>query len=162
MIRQSQLIGNTVIDSERKHMLGKVRSFAVSLETGELLGFYYATNGVIRKRVFVPCSRIAGIGSGFITVDKPKTRVKAPKDTLDLTKRLEVVDPDGNDLGFAVDFFIDEEAPCGMCALEVSRGIFEDITSGRFTVGKFSRMEFSEKLIASLREGKQSERGVDT
>ena len=158
MIRQSSLIGITVVDSDRRHMLGKVRSFEVCLETKALLGFTYAANGIIRKRVFVPRDRITEIGSGFITVERLLKKVKPPKDTLDLSKRLEVVDQDGNDLGFVVDFFIDENKR-QLDSLEVSRGVFEDVLSGRFKVKDFSRMEYSETIIASCKHENSKKEG---
>ncbi|MFZ5974456.1 MAG: PRC-barrel domain-containing protein [Bacillota bacterium] len=161
MIRQSSLIGITVVDSGQRHMLGRVRSFEICLETNALLGFTYATNGIIRKRVFVPREKITEIDSGFVTIERPQKKVKHPKETLDLSKRLEVVDQDGNDLGFVVDFFIDEKKR-QLDALEVSQGVFEDVLSGRFTVKDFSRMEYSEKIIAACKNEKQGERRVET
>lgn len=159
MIRQSGLIGITVVeDSDQRHVLGRVRSFEVCLETNALLGFTYATNGVIRKRVFIPRDRIMEIDSGFITVKRPEKKAKHPKDALDLTKRLEVVDQDGNDLGFVVDFFLDEDRR-GLDSLEVSRGVFEDVLNGRFKVKEFSRMEYSEKVIAVCKNEQGERRG---
>lgn len=160
MIRQSSLIGITVVDGDQRHMMGRVRSFEVCLETNALLGITYAANGVIRKRVFVPRDKIIEIGTGFITVERLLKREKHPKDTLDLSKRLEVVDQDGNDLGFVVDFFIDEKRR-QLDSLEVSRGIFEDVLSGRFKVRDFSRMEYSEKVIAVCKDENKAERRAE-
>ena len=159
MIRQSGLIGVTVVeDSDQRHVLGRVRSFEVCMETNALLGFTYATGGIVRRRVFIPRDRITEIDSGFITIKKPLKRAKPPKDVLDVTKRLEVVDQDGNDIGFVVDFFLDEKR-CRLDALEVSRGVFEDVLSGRVKVREFSRMEYSEKIIAVCKNEKGERRG---
>ena len=161
MIRQSGLIGITVVeDSDQRRVLGRVRSFEACPETKALLGFTYATGGVIRKRVFVPRDGITEIDGGFITVKRPDKKAKRPKDALDLSKRLEVVDQDGNYLGFVVDFFLDEKR-IGLDSLEVSRGVFEDVQSGRFRVKEFSRMEYSEKIIA-VRKNEQGERRGET
>jgi len=161
MIRQSGLIGITVVeDSDQRRVLGRVRSFEACPETKALLGFTYAAGGVIRRRVFVPRDKITEIDSGFITVKRPDKKAKRPKDALDLSKRLEVVDQDGNYLGFVVDFFLDEKR-IGLDSLEVSRGVFEDVQSGRFRVKEFSRMEYSEKIIA-VRKNEQGERRGET
>ena len=151
MIRQSTLIGSSVIDSNGQHMLGKVRSFAVCLEDSALSGMVYATNGIIKRSMFVPCQRITQIESGFITIDKPLKSIKHPKCTMDISKRLEVVDQNGNELGFVMDFFIDEH-DCRIDSLEVSKGVFEDVVCGRFIVKEFSRMEYSEKIIAAFND----------
>lgn len=148
MIRQSELLHATVVDSATGKVLGRLQSIDFALNSDAVVGLTYYKTNLLRKKTFVPSGCIDWLGD-FVLVRVPTKGIRRPADLFQLDERPQAVDADGNPVGYVVDCFVDEQGK-RIQALEVSVGFFEDIAGRRLYAPRFAPRSYSSDVIVQL------------
>ena len=147
------LTGMPVVDAESGARLGRVLRASVNAELTRLDGVW-ANVGWIRVR-FYPSEAIRLIGDVAVLVADAEAR--KPRGSAFRMRR--ALNGAGRLLGAATDAFLDGET-LKIEALEISRGFWEDIVSGRETVREFAvRLPDGDALVSEEGE-KRNEKGT--
>nr|MDD6336236.1 PRC-barrel domain-containing protein [bacterium] len=147
MRKREQLLGLPVVRASDARVLGRVWDVRLSEDGTQVEDIVLQGKGVLARKGAVSFRDIVVLGEKAVVVRNCRWQ-RGRKQRLGSARMLDTA---GNEAGTLRDFWFNENTG-RVQALEMSRGVLEDLTCGRAMVQKFAWAEVGDELVVLISE----------